>query len=521
MPVFIISAVTICIKIVGFAEKLALAYFFGTSSTVEAYFVALGFTFSIFILVREIAEKSFLPLFAGYWTRQDTANVSGVFQVTIAASASLSLLTVIVLEQSREVVARTLAPGLPPVAQAELAEMIGLFLLGVPVLAVSAVTYLALNALGHFGAPAASDLVLKLGLIAGIAAAGTMRMGTWPLFVGVMAGAVGRLGMHIWALRKRLRGLVKSWAPRRRHSLEIGRLAAPVALGAVFAQVSDVADNWFSSFIGSGIAARTYAWKIVDLPLLVLPYALATVLLPRLASLHAEQRNEELTVLLRRSLRAMLIVFVPIACVAAAAAEPMVSLLLERGAFGAASRIATARLVSCYALGLPVFAVEAVLVPAYFAVRRPATPVLLGMIGVCVNLMAMVILVPSLGTLGVALALIISKTLKVIALVWRMAIIRQAFTFPRIRDYLVAAVFCSACTALARSILPRETSAGISINLSVVLGLSVVAGSTFFGAGLLLGGSLKEAVYDVGRVLTALIRGCMIRSSRTRSTSDS
>ena len=76
------------------------------------------------------------------------------------------------------------------------------------------------------------------------------------------------------------------------------------------------------------------------------------------------------------TLRGLALVFGYLSAMTWLLAEPITSLLLERGAFDAAAREATAATVAIYALGLVPFAIEALVVPFYFALRDTRTPVL-------------------------------------------------------------------------------------------------------------------------------------------------
>ncbi|KKK49225.1 hypothetical protein LCGC14_3137180, partial [marine sediment metagenome] len=62
--VFSLSAIAVCTKIFGFAEKLVIAHFFGTADTADVYFASMGIVLSIVFLVKELIYPSLIPVFA-------------------------------------------------------------------------------------------------------------------------------------------------------------------------------------------------------------------------------------------------------------------------------------------------------------------------------------------------------------------------------------------------------------------------------------------------------------------------
>ncbi|MGV8094235.1 MAG: hypothetical protein AB2L24_20440 [Mangrovibacterium sp.] len=55
--------ITLLVKVLGYAEKLVLANYFGTSYQVDVYTVVLTLVLSLFFFFREIVEPGFLNVF--------------------------------------------------------------------------------------------------------------------------------------------------------------------------------------------------------------------------------------------------------------------------------------------------------------------------------------------------------------------------------------------------------------------------------------------------------------------------
>jgi peptidoglycan biosynthesis protein MviN/MurJ (putative lipid II flippase) len=52
--------ITLLIKVLGYAEKLILAYYYGTSYQVDVYTIVITIILSLFYFFREIIEPGFL-----------------------------------------------------------------------------------------------------------------------------------------------------------------------------------------------------------------------------------------------------------------------------------------------------------------------------------------------------------------------------------------------------------------------------------------------------------------------------
>ena len=87
-----------------------------------------------------------------------------------------------------------------------------------------------------------------------------------------------------------------------------------------------------------------------------------------------------------------------------ALAEPIVRLLLERGAFGATESLYTAQALVGYAVGLPAFSATRITAQTFYALGDTRTPVLVGFVSVAANVVFALSLMWPLEHMGLALA---------------------------------------------------------------------------------------------------------------------
>jgi O-antigen/teichoic acid export membrane protein len=111
-------------------------------------------------------------------------------------------------------------------------------------------------------------------------------------------------------------------------------LAWPLLIGIIFSQISTLTDNVFASWLQEGsISALNYAKKVVELPVLVFPYALSIVVFPFFSELHIEKDLRRLRHLLRETLKWIAIVFIPLSVLLFFFSDPVTQLVFQRGAF--------------------------------------------------------------------------------------------------------------------------------------------------------------------------------------------
>lgn len=171
-------------------------------------------------------------------------------------------------------------------------------------------------------------------------------------------------------------------------------LMAPVALGMGIVQINVIFDGILALYVGKWApAALTYAERLIYLPLGVFATALGTVLLPTFSHQVTGGLDDEMKKTMTGALTALMLVMIPAAIGLIVLAEPLVSVLFERGHFDVDSTIYTTRAVWFYAPGLLFFSIYKVFVPSFYAMQDTKTPVRVGVSMVGLNLLLNVLFI--------------------------------------------------------------------------------------------------------------------------------
>jgi murein biosynthesis integral membrane protein MurJ len=412
----LLSAITILVKVAGYVEKILLARYWGTSYEADAYNAVFAFIFSLFVFFREIIEPGFLNTFLKARHEYGEKNAWSVFFSVFWPLSLAGILVSLALFLFPDQVLHGILPGFSGERFELTSSMLRYAAPACVFMILSTLTYITLTAHKRFTAAAIGDLAFKFGIVVCILFfAG--RASIFSAVYGMVFGAAVKLVIHGIALCKNMS--FENTGIHAKYIRDVWVLAWPLLIGIIFSQISTLTDNVFASYLKEGsISALNYAKKVVELPVLVFPYALSVVVFPFFSELHIEKDMRQLRKLLRETLKWIIIVFIPLAVLLFFFSDTVTQLVFQRGAFDSSSTALTSLPLAVYAMGMPAFAVETVLVIFYFSLADTRTPVFTGIGCVILNIAITWILVRLAGHTGIAWGLVVSKTLKVIILLY-------------------------------------------------------------------------------------------------------
>lgn len=423
-----VGGLTMVSRVTGFARDILIAALLGAGPVADAFFVAFKFPNFFRRLSGEGAlTAAFVPLFSEKLEQEGRA-AAAVFAGRVIAVALVILLAfLIIMEIAMPWAMRGLAPGfVDDPAQFDLAVDLTRITFGyLPLISLMALLGGVLNSLDRFAAMAFAPVLLNLILIATLAMVafqqiepGSPTVGYW-LAWGVLLAGVAQFAWMVAAC-KRAQFPIPLPAPRLTPPIiKLFKLMGPAAIGAGVMQINLVIDIILASTLADGSVAFLYfADRINQLPLGVIGVAAGTALLPMLSRQVAKGEDETARYTLNRGTELVFLLTLPAAVGLVLLAEPMVNVLLGRGAFTSEDAALTGAALAAYALGLPAYALVKVFMPAFFARKDTKTPVKVAAVMVIVNLAASLTLMPYLAHVGLALATSLSSTLNALTLAY-------------------------------------------------------------------------------------------------------
>ncbi|MDX2028945.1 MAG: murein biosynthesis integral membrane protein MurJ [Alphaproteobacteria bacterium] len=400
---------TLLSRLLGFVRDLVTANLLGVGPVADAYIVAQRLPNMFRALFAEGAvDSTFVPIYTRKKRQEAPAEVAvfvnHIFTILVLVLLPLTILAILLMPW----VIRLIAPGFADDPQRfNLAVTYGSITFGYLLLvSVTALQGGLLNANRHFAPFAIAPVILNAIMIAGLLYAKWEGLeagliGSWALIAGGVAQCAW---LYVYCRRQGL-SLGFAWPRWTSDVRRFFKLVGPGVIGISADQIHLLVSTILASTLPSGaIAALYYADRVNQLPFGVIGGAIATTLLPVLTHHIAARETKETTHHFSRAIEIALLVSLPVGLVLLLAAEPLIRILFQHGAFDAENTRSTAQALASYALAIPAYMMVRILNMRFFAHEDTKTPVLVTFIAVLANGGAAWLLKPSLGHVGIALA---------------------------------------------------------------------------------------------------------------------
>ncbi|MBE0412068.1 murein biosynthesis integral membrane protein MurJ [Yoonia sp.] len=420
---FTVGIWTLLSRLIGFVRDIMIAAYLGTGPVAEAFLVA----FSLPNLFRRFFAEgafnmAFVPMFSKKLEGDEDAHRFAQ-DAFVGMAGILTLFTVggVIM---MPVLVTMMASGFIGTERFDLAVWYGRIAFPyILFISLSALLSGVLNAIGRFTAAAAAPVLLNIVFILALLI-GAVFGGQEPTAIGqTLSYAVPVAGvvqmMMVWVAAKRAGfALMPGWPKMTPELKRLAVIAAPAALAGGVVQVNLLVGRQVASFFDGAVAWLNYADRLYQLPLGVVGIAIGVVLLPDLSRrLRAGDDNGGRDAF-NRACEISLALTIPAAIALLVIPMPLVSVLYERGAFGADDTAATALAVAIYGLGLPAFVLQKTLQPLFFAREDTKRPFYYALWALALNAALAIGLSPVIGFAAAAVGTSLTGWAMVI-LLWR------------------------------------------------------------------------------------------------------
>ncbi|HEX8296089.1 MAG TPA: murein biosynthesis integral membrane protein MurJ [Chthoniobacteraceae bacterium] len=391
----VVGLAVMCSRVLGLIREQVFAALFGAGKEMDAFIVA----FRTPNLLRDLfAEGALSTAFVTTFSKKiategpDSAWKLANKMATLTAVFMSALVCAGIL--IAPFLIRFLAPGFaktPGLTEltVQLAQLMYPFIL---LVSLGALVMGMLNARNVFGVPAMASSFFNIGSIVG-----GVTLGWWfdPSFgpkalyglaLGTLIGGTLQLGVQLPSLRR----IGFQFRPDFRWNdpgvKRIVGLMGPAIIAASSVQVNVMVNTWFASWLENGTVTQlNIAFRLMQLPLGVFGVAIGTVTLPLLSRIAATGDGGEFGSVLGKGIRLAFVLTVPATVGLILLARPIISLLYEHGKFDAYATDRAALALQGYALGLCAYSALKVLAPAFYAIDKRRTPMVVSFFSIAVN----------------------------------------------------------------------------------------------------------------------------------------
>ncbi|MBI5034461.1 MAG: murein biosynthesis integral membrane protein MurJ [Chloroflexi bacterium] len=418
----IIAAGFFSSKVLGLVREIVIARTFGTSGDLDALFAATTFSDLLFSVIAGGAIASiFIPVFSGYLVADDAARQKG-WQFASAVVNDIFLVVAIFsflgAVFAAPITDNFLAPGFPPERRTLTADLLRLVLISTTIFGVSGMVTSILHAHNHFVLPALAPSLYNIGIIAG-ALWLAPRWGIFGLAYGIVIGSALHLTVQIPGLLRYGARYFPTLGLRQTGLHHLLHLLGPRVITMLVVRLTWIAMTNFASRLGEGsISAITYAYSIWQFPESLIGTAIALAAFPRLSAHAAQSKSIELRTTYRSALFLILLLAIPATIALMLFPRPIVSLLLQRGAFSSASTELVATVLQFFALSVIGESVLELTARIFYAQRDARTPMVVAIISMIARILLMIAWSETLGVAGLALAYSIGVLIEGGTLAW-------------------------------------------------------------------------------------------------------
>ena len=416
-------------RVLGLARETMLTFLFGASGAVDAFQVAIIVPRAIYdLLIGGHINGAIVPVLSEIIVTRGKEELWRVVSILMCLVTVALALLVLLIEIFAPQIVMAVASDADAGTLALATDMLRMTAPALICMSLFAVFSGTLFALRSFTLPAfagvvfnACTVLVTLALVptlalqanlGGIASPNPFVLarpasGIMVVALGWLIGAIAQMALQLPGLHLRRLRLSIRWRHPALRSIAL--LYAPVMFSLIMDTliIRPFSYNIANQTGAGGIAYMVWATTLIQFPQGLVATAISIAILPTLARQSSEmteggQRAFQDT--LGLGLRLTTTLILPAATGLFVLAVPIIALLFEHGAFGAADTQVTAQALRLYLIGLPFAAVDLLLVYAFYARKDTLTPALVGVVSLVCYMGAALLLFDSFGLYSLMIA---------------------------------------------------------------------------------------------------------------------
>jgi putative peptidoglycan lipid II flippase len=411
-------------KLLGFGREVTLAFFFGATSTADAFRAGLAAAlFPTHFFMGDVLDGAFVPLYSRYM-RTNPASGRQLLRLTATYLLAVSIGLAALAWIAGPHLVRIFAPGLSSDTVAMSARMLRWMGLGIPFYC-----FAALYSLYGICHERYRPLALRTTFMNG-ALMLTIPLAAWvhnPEWLGLgFSVAFACYLAYTWVSLRDVRradaAAAVGSAPDGHELRTLFHTATPLVVTLVLGQLLATIDRAAASFVGVGaVASLEYARAFVETPQVLVGYAVGTVALSRFTALSRDEAQSQTTRLVFPLLTGVLGVMVALV----AAAPELVTVIYRRGRFDAAAVALVSQALRGLAVGAAFMMAVYIMMRIISAQMRNRENIVPMLGAVAVETLALLLLVPRFGLLGAGLGLSVMQVVLCASLAFRLGILNE------------------------------------------------------------------------------------------------
>jgi putative peptidoglycan lipid II flippase len=391
----VVGIAILCSRLLGLIREQVFAGLFGAGKNLDAFLMAFRLPNLLRDLFAEGAlSTAFITTFSQKIAREGDESAwrlaNKVATLTAVFMSAVTVLGIVFAPQLVDLLTWWSWPPDKTALTVWLTQIMWPFMLFV---SLAALVMGMLNAKHVFGAPAMASSYFNLGsIIAGVSIGWWLDPHFGPrsltgLAIGTLIGGIWQLTAQFPALRRVGYKFHPDFQWRDEGVRAVLSLMGPAVIAASAVQVNVLINSGFAASLGNGpVSWLNIAFRLMQLPLGIFGVAIGTVTLPLASKTAALGNMDEFRGVLASGMRLAFLLTIPSAIGLAMLAAPIISVIYQHGRFTAEMTRNTAGALQFYAIGLVSYSALKVLTPAFYAIGRRKTPMIVSFLAIGTNL---------------------------------------------------------------------------------------------------------------------------------------
>lgn len=439
--------------LLSFGKEAVIAYYFGISSEVDAYTVAIQIPVILFSFVAVAIQSVVIPIYSDILYNQGYDRANQFASNLIIIITSFVLLLFLLGEIFASGLIYLFAPGFNIEAHNLATTLLRITLPTVFFSLVIKVYTAILNVNKKYVFPELGLLLLNIGLIVTIIVLHA-QYGILAACFGQIVGTLIQFGFL--ALRiKRYFTFSFCFNPKDEKMKQALKMSLPVFWSISVAELNTMINRMVASFLFVGsIAALSYAQKLNTIFISFFTSVIATIVYPLYAESAAKGDTQQLNSRVNLTMSAYAFFLVPVMAFLLCFGREVVTLAFARGAFDASAIDLIQQLLGFYVLGLLFLSLRGTVTNVFYSLKDSDTPAKNATIGVFINLALNLTLPLVMGINGLALATALSAiyitTMLVILLLKKHQEFHLKFFFKNLKGIVISTLVSTVTMMVCR-----------------------------------------------------------------------
>ncbi|MEL7067935.1 MAG: murein biosynthesis integral membrane protein MurJ [Cyanobacteria bacterium J06581_3] len=397
----IVAAATLLSKVFGLVRETASAAAFGTGPVIDAFGAAYIIPGFLLVLLGGINGPFHSAIVSAIAKREKEEIAPIIETITTIVGIALIFVTIGIIAFAGPII-DLLGRGFQATELGLVSREIAIVQLQImaPITIFACfigIGFGALNAADQYWLPSLSPLISSSAAILGISILWLVlgkdillpenqMLGGMVLAASALVGAILQWLIQVPALWKsglgRLRLRFKLKDPGVQDVLKV---LIPATFSSGTMQINVITDLFFAAFVPGTLAALGFANLLVQTPLGIVSNVILVPFFPIFSRLALPAQWPELKQRIRQAIILVALTMLPLSAIIVTLADPIVSVVYERGAFNENSVGLVAPLLMAYGVGMFVYLARDVMVRVFYALGDGQTPFRISLANIVVN----------------------------------------------------------------------------------------------------------------------------------------